>query len=176
MRHRVVKKTLGRNKDQRKALISNLAAQLIEQGSINTTLAKAKVVKPYVEKLVTKAIKANKSENNLIKFNTVKLLRKHLRSEKSIRSLMDNVAPKFLNRKGGYTRIIKTGNRSGDNAILARIEFVESISKGKELKERKEKKENTNKTKVVKKTKAKPTEKKEVKVDKAEKKNEKNTK
>jgi len=71
MRHRVVKKTLGRTKDQRKALIANLSAQLIQLGKINTTLAKAKVIKPHVEKLVTKAVKANKTGDKIKIFNAV---------------------------------------------------------------------------------------------------------
>jgi len=160
MRHRVVKKTLGRNKDQRKALISNLSAQLIELGSINTTLAKAKVLRPHVEKIVTKAIRAQKSGNKLAVFNTVKHLKKYLRSDSAIRKLFDDVAPKFVGRPGGYTRIIKTGNRDGDNSSLARIEFVELTNKPK-----------------VKEEKAK-VEKKEVKKDtkKELKKDEKNTK
>jgi len=167
MRHRVVKKTLGRNKDQRKALIANLSAQLIEQGKINTTLAKAKVIKPHVEKLVTKAIRANKSGDKVVKFNAVKLMRKHIRSEEAIRKVFEDIAPKFSDRSGGYTRIIKTGNRSGDNSLLARIEFVESVNKDKE--KVKEKKEKIVKEEKIK-EKAKPIKKKEVKKD------EKNTK
>lgn len=163
MRHRVVKKTLGRNKDQRKALIANLSAQLIQLGKINTTLAKAKVIKPHVEKLVTKAIRANKTKDKIVIFNAVKLLRKHIRSDEAIRKLFEDVAPKFMDRPGGYLRIIKTGNRGGDNSSLARIEFVETVTKEKEkLKEKKEK--------VAKEEKAKPYKKKEIKKD------EKNTK
>ena len=131
MRHRVSKKTLNRTKDQRRALISGLAAQLIESGKVNTTLAKAKVVKPVVEKLVTKAVKANKSGDKIVKFNTVKTLRKHLRSDPAIRKLMEEVAPLFTTRPGGYTRIVKTGERAGDRALTARIEFVESLEKAK---------------------------------------------
>jgi large subunit ribosomal protein L17 len=125
MRHRVNKKTLNRTYDQRRALFSGMSSDLIQNGKINTTLAKAKVIRPYVEKLVTKAIKANKSNDKVYKFNTLKLLRKHLRSELAIRKLLVDVSPKFENRAGGYTRIVKIGNRGGDNASLARIEFVE---------------------------------------------------
>jgi large subunit ribosomal protein L17 len=163
MRHRVVKKTLGRNKDQRKALIANLSGQLISLGKINTTLAKAKVIKPHVEKLVTKAIRANKTGDKVTIFNAVKLTRKHVRSDDAIRKLFEDVAPKFIDRPGGYLRIVKTGNRGGDNALLARIEFVETVIKEKEKKEK-------PKEKTVKEEKAKPVKKKE------EKKDEKNTK
>lgn len=166
MRHRVVKKTLGRNKDQRKALIANLSGQLIQLGKINTTLAKAKVIKPHVEKLVTKAIRANKTGDKITIFNAVKIMRKHLRSDDAIRKVFEDVAPKFMDRPGGYLRIVKTGNRGGDNSLLARIEFVETVTKEKEKKE----KVKDNKEKKVVEEKAKPVKKKE------EKKDEKNTK
>ena len=136
MRHRVNKKTLNRTKDQRKALITGMASDLIQNGNINTTLAKAKVLRPYVEKLVTKAIKANKSKDKISKFNTVKMLRKKLRSELAISILLEKVAPNFEQRPGGYTRIVKTGNRDGDNAKTARIEFIENAERKTEVKEK----------------------------------------
>ncbi len=147
MRHRVVKKTLNRDPDHRKALISNLSAQLIENGKINTTLAKAKALRPKVEKIITKAIKAHKSNDKIVKFNTVKLLRKKLRSESAIRKLMDEVAPKFSERAGGYTKIIKTGNRDGDNALTARIELVSTLEETKAKIKKKVIKKDENKTK-----------------------------
>jgi len=136
MRHRVNKKTLNRTKDQRKALITGMASDLIQNGNINTTLAKAKVLRPYVEKLVTKAIKANKSKDKISKFNTVKMLRKKLRSELAISILLEKVAPNFEQRPGGYTRIVKTGNREGDNAKTARIEFIENAERKTKVKEK----------------------------------------
>ena len=147
MRHRVVKKTLGRTKDQRKALISGLSSQLIEVGKINTTLAKAKAVRPKVEKLITKAVKAIKSEDKIVIFNTVKLLRKSLISESAIRKLMNDVAPKFKDRPGGYTKIVKTGNRDGDNADTARIELVSTEEEVKAKMKRKAVKKDENETK-----------------------------
>ncbi|MBU0535063.1 MAG: 50S ribosomal protein L17 [Patescibacteria group bacterium] len=146
MRHRVNKKTLNRTYDQRRALFTGMAADLIQNGKINTTLAKAKVIRPYVEKLVTRAVKASKSSDKIVKFNTLKLIRKHLRSELAIRKLLVDVAPKFENRAGGYTRIVKIGNRDGDNASLARIEFVENTSAKVEAKTEKK----TTKKKIVK--------------------------
>lgn len=127
MRHRVVKKTLGRDKEHRRALYANLSESLITHGKINTTLAKAKAVRPYVEKLVTKAIKSCKSKDKIVTFNTVKNLRKQLYSESVIKRLIEEVAPKYVGRPGGYTRIIKTGERDGDKAPMARIEFVKGI-------------------------------------------------
>lgn len=137
MRHRVVKKILGRDKDHRKSLISNLSTQLIENEKINTTLAKAKALRPKFEKIVTKAVKAHNSDDKIFKFNTVKALRKDIKSEKAIRKLMEEIAPKFSTRQGGYTRIIKTGERSGDRAPTARIELVTSLEETKEKIKRK---------------------------------------
>jgi len=147
MRHRVAKKKLNRDKDHREALASNLSAQLIEKGKINTTLAKAKYVKPKIEKLITKAVKAHESEDKIFKFNTVKELRKDIRSESAIKKLLGEVAPKFSVKRGGYTKIIKTGNRDGDNALTARIEIVSNLEETKEKLKRKTVKKDENKTK-----------------------------
>jgi large subunit ribosomal protein L17 len=147
MRHRVVKKILGRTKDQREALLSNLSVQLIENEKINTTLAKAKFLRPKFEKLVTKAVKANKSDDKISKFNTVKTLRKHLRSETAVRKLIEEIAPKFSDRPGGYTKIIKTGERKGDSASTARIELVTNLQNTKEKIKNKVGKKDENKTK-----------------------------
>jgi len=147
MRHRVVKKKLNRDMDHRKSLALNLLSQIIENGKINTTLAKAKWVKPKIEKLITKAIKAHKSDDKIFKFNTVKALRKSLRSEEVIKKLMEEIAPKFPERAGGYTKIIKTGNRDGDNSLTARIELVSSLEETKEKLKKKAVKKNEDKTK-----------------------------
>jgi len=147
MRHRVVKKKLNRDKDHREALISNLSAQIIEKEKVNTTLAKAKYIKPKVEKMITKAVKAHDSEDKIFKFNTVKELRKDIKSESAIKKLMNEIAPKFSGRKGGYTKIVKTGNREGDNALTARIEIVSNLEDTKEKLKRKNVKKNENKTK-----------------------------
>ena len=147
MRHRVVKKKLNRDQDHRKALVLNLSSQIIEEGKINTTLAKAKFIKPKIEKLITKAIKAHKSEDKIFKFNTLKALRKDIKSESVIRKLMEDIAPKFVERAGGYTKIIKTGNRDGDNATTARIELVTSLEETKEKLKKKVAKKDENKTK-----------------------------
>jgi large subunit ribosomal protein L17 len=147
MRHRVVKKKLNRDKDHREALISNLSAQIIEKEKVNTTLAKAKYIRPKVEKMITKAVKAHDSEDKIFKFNTVKELRKDIKSESAIKKLMNEIAPKFSGRKGGYTKIVKTGNREGDNALTARIEIVSNLEDTKEKLKRKNIKKNENKTK-----------------------------
>ena len=150
MRHRVVKKTLGRDKEHRRALYSNLSQSLITHGKVNTTLAKAKAFRPYVEKLITKAIKADNSKNKIVTFNTVKNLRKHLYSEDVIRKLIEEVAPKYADRPGGYTRIVKTGERDGDKAPMARIELVKPTSAKATVGKSTSKPSTENKTKVKK--------------------------
>lgn len=118
MRHRVVGKKLNRDMDHRKALLKNLAESLIKNSKIETTVAKAKFLRPYIERLVTRA---KKSQD----FNTVKYMRTKLITEDSIRMLIKDIAPKFNTRNGGYTRIKRTRNRAGDQAEMARIEFVD---------------------------------------------------
>ncbi|OGC47241.1 50S ribosomal protein L17 [candidate division WWE3 bacterium RIFCSPHIGHO2_01_FULL_42_13] len=116
MRHNVSGKKLGRDTSHRKALLRNLSTSLIETGSIETTLAKAKYVRPYVERLVTKARVGGT--------NAVRIVRKGLLSEEMVRKLVNEVAPSFNSRPGGYTRIKKLGKRAGDRADMARIEWV----------------------------------------------------
>ncbi len=119
MRHRVAKKKLNRDTDHRKALIRNLSRSLILEGKIETTLAKAKYVQPYVEKLVTKAKKGSD-------FNNLNNLNAKLRSNKALDVLVKELAPKYTSRSGGYTRIVKLGFRDGDKAPMARIEWVKN--------------------------------------------------
>lgn len=117
MRHRVAKKKLSRDTGHRKALLRNLSRALILEGRIETTLPKAKFVKPYVEKLVTKAKKGSD-------FNNLNLVNSKLRSKSALRKLFNDIAPSYAKRAGGYTRITKLGFRDGDNAPLARLEWV----------------------------------------------------
>ncbi len=143
MRHRVKRKLLNRDVDHRKALIRNMSMSLIMHESIKTTLTKAKYIKPRVEKLITKARKGTD-------FTTIKLLEKELGSQSStkeaIRKLVTDLGPRYANRSGGYTRIVKTGNRDGDNAPTARLELV----KEKPAKEAKTKAEAKKSMEVVK--------------------------
>jgi large subunit ribosomal protein L17 len=117
MRHRVQNKKLSRDKDARKSLLKVLATDLIEHGSIETTLVKAKFVRPYIEKLITRSKEKN--------FTTVKYAKTKLTKDSATRKLLDEIAPKFKDRKGGYTRVIKTRYRLGDRAKMAKIEFIE---------------------------------------------------
>jgi len=116
MRHRKTGKKLGRTKDPRKALLRSLATNLVLYEKIKTTEAKAKAIKPIVEKLVTKA-----KNNNLA---TKRELNKYLYIDNAVKKLIEDIGPRYKERKGGYTRIIKLPNRQGDGAAMAQIEFV----------------------------------------------------
>lgn len=145
MRHRVKSHKLNRAADHRRAMNKFMATSFIEKGVLVTTFPKAKFIQPYVEKMVTIA----KGTGDYV----VKFLTAGLNTKTSINELINRVAPKFALRNGGYTRIIKLGNRVGDNAALARLEWVESMEK-EEKKQGKEKKQKTVKE-VGKKVKAK---------------------
>ncbi|GIM58666.1 50S ribosomal protein L17 [Capnocytophaga canimorsus] len=117
MRHGNKINNLGRKTAHRKAMLANMACSLIEHKRINTTLAKAKALKIYVEPLVTKA-KEDSTHNRRIAFS-------RLRNKYAVTELFREVAAKVVDRPGGYTRIIKLGNRLGDNAEMALIELVD---------------------------------------------------
>ena len=120
MRHRHGYRKLGRDSEHRLALLKNLSCDLIENEKIETTVAKAKELRKYIEKLVTRAKKAD--------FNTHRYLYAKLgsnnRAKAAVQKLINEIAPKYTNRNGGYTRIIKTRFRRGDAAEMAIIEFV----------------------------------------------------
>ncbi|AHB39987.1 TPA: 50S ribosomal protein L17 [candidate division WWE3 bacterium] len=137
MRHRVAKKKMGRPAGHRVALEKNLAVSLIIHEKIETTLEKAKFVRPFVERIITRAKKGYLSKDRIAVFNTIKELRKAIGNEEAIKKLMDSVASRFEKRMGGYTRIIKTGNRGGDNANTARIELLPAEKKEEAPKEKK---------------------------------------
>ena len=116
MRHRKAGRQLRRTSEQRLALLRNLATSLIEQGAIETTEAKAKELRPFVEKLVTKARRGT--------LHARRLAGRHVQKREAADKLFREWGPKFAARPGGYTRILKTGFRRGDGAEMARIEFV----------------------------------------------------
>ncbi|HRN53254.1 MAG TPA: 50S ribosomal protein L17 [Gemmatimonadaceae bacterium] len=118
MRHRKAGRSLRRTSEQRLALLRNLATSLIEQGAIETTEAKAKELRPFVEKLITKARTGT--------LHARRLAGKHVQKREAADKLFQEVGPKFAKRAGGYTRILKTGFRKGDGAEMARIELVEN--------------------------------------------------
>ena len=117
MRHGKKFNHLSRKTAHRKAMLANMASSLIEHKRINTTLAKAKALRQFVEPLVTKS-KEDTTHNRRIVF-------KNLRNKYAVTELFRNVAVKVGDRPGGYIRIIKLGNRLGDNAEMAMVEFVD---------------------------------------------------
>jgi large subunit ribosomal protein L17 len=117
MRHGKKINHLGRKTAHRKAMLANMASSLIEHKRINTTTAKAKALKQFIEPLVTKS-KEDTTHNRRVVFSK-------LRDKYAVSELFREVAPKVGDRPGGYTRIIKLGNRLGDNADMAMIELVD---------------------------------------------------
>src|SRR6185369_10458170 len=116
-RHMARSQRLGRPKDQRIALVRGLVYSLVEHGRIKTTLAKAKELRRHAEKAVTVA-----KRNTL---NARRVLLSQYPSPKTVDTLCGDLAPRFKDRNGGYTRIVKMGNRPGDNAQVAFIEWVD---------------------------------------------------
>ena len=117
MRHGKKFNHLGRKSAHRKALLRNLSIALVEHKRINTTLAKAKALRKYIEPLVTKA-KSNTTHSRRVVFS-------YLQNKESVKELFDEIAGKVADRPGGYVRVIKTGFRKGDGAEMAMIEFVD---------------------------------------------------
>jgi len=117
MRHGKKFNHLGRKTAHRKAMLANMACSLIEHKRINTTVAKAKALRQYVEPLITKS-KNDTTHNRRIVFS-------NLRDKYAVSELFRDVAVKVGDRPGGYLRIIKLGNRQGDNADMAMVELVD---------------------------------------------------
>lgn len=117
MRHQRSGKKLGRDSAHRKALYSNLAGALIEHGRIQTTEAKAKAVKPFAEKLITLGKRGD--------LHARRQALAALRSNDVVHRLFADIAPRFSDRLGGYTRIVKLGPRQGDAADMVYLELVD---------------------------------------------------
>jgi len=117
MRHRKAGRQLRRTSEQKLALMRNLASSLLEHGAIETTEAKAKELRPFVEKLITKAKSGTLHDR--------RLAIRHIHKREAADKLFREIGPKFASRQGGYTRILKTGHRKGDGADMARIELIE---------------------------------------------------
>jgi len=151
MRHQKKTVKLGRTASHRKALIANQICSLIEHSRIKTTLAKAKAVRPVAEKMVTLGKKAS--------LHSRRTALAVLRQKDAVRKLFEEVAPRSATRQGGYTRIIKLGQRRSDSAPLAFLEFVDAPH-AEELEVPVEKAKGTE-TKGAEKPKGKPKAKKE---------------
>ena len=117
MRHGKKINHLSRTASHRKAMLANMACSLVEHKRINTTVAKAKALKKYVEPLITKA-KTDTTHSRRVVFS-------YLKSKEAVKELFGDISTKVADRPGGYTRIIKTGTRQGDNAEMCLIELVD---------------------------------------------------
>ena len=117
MRHRVKNKKLGRTSSHRRALFRNQLSSLFQHERIETTLAKAKALRPIAEKLVTQG-----REDSV---HSRRLVRRWIEDRKVLSRLFDDISPRFTDRPGGYLRIVKLGPRRGDGAERAILEFVD---------------------------------------------------
>jgi len=132
MKHLVKRKRLRRNTAQRRALLRNLVTSFLEKERIRTTLAKAKAARPLAEKMITLAKK-----NNLhARRQTLRFIYK----EPVVNKLFEELGPRFSERPGGYTRIVKVGPRTGDGAEMAILELIGSEFEKKEKKKKKKEK------------------------------------
>ena len=122
MRHGNKNNNLSRTASHRKALLMNLGCQLITYKRITTTVAKAKALRTYIEPIITKT-KATESKESIM--HNHRIVFSYLNDKEAVKELFTVVAPKVAGRPGGYTRIIKLGARTGDNAEMAMIELVD---------------------------------------------------
>ena len=117
MRHNVAHRKLGRVTEHRLALLRNQATALLRHERIETTVPKAKELRPFVEKLITKAKTGT--------LHARRLAGRHIQKREAADKLFQEIGPRYAKRPGGYTRILKTRHRKGDGAEMARIELVE---------------------------------------------------
>ena len=137
MRHGFANKKLNRTSEHRKALLKNMLNSLIKYEQITTTLPKAKFLKPQADKIIT----LGKKES----LQTSKLLMSKLQNTKSMNKVKKTLSKRYVNRKGGYTRIVKAGFRYGDNAPMAIIEFIDRDLEAKRVDKKKKEKTSDQK-------------------------------
>ena len=131
MRHNKHRASLGVTVEHRRAMLSNMAASLITHGRIETTLTKAKALRPFIEKVITKAKQAAAKAEKKDAVHLRRLALSDVRDETAITKLFNETYKEFANRNGGYTRIYKLGQqRQGDAAEMALIEFVKADDPG----------------------------------------------
>ncbi len=130
MRHNKHRASLGVTVEHRRAMLSNMAASLIEHGRIQTTLTKAKALRPFIEKVITKAKKAAAKTEKKDAIHLRRLALADVRNEDAITKLFNETYKEFVNRNGGYTRIYKLGARLSDAAEMALIELVKADDPG----------------------------------------------
>jgi large subunit ribosomal protein L17 len=117
MRHRSKGRQLSRTASHRSALLRNLAISLFQHGRISTTTAKAKELRPYAERLITLAKRGD--------LHARRLAARKIHDREVLTKLFDSIGPRFAERPGGYTRVLKTGHRQGDGAEMAFVELVD---------------------------------------------------
>ena len=141
MRHGKRRHKLGVSGSHRSAMMGNLTVALITHGRIKTTLAKAKALRPFIEKIITLAKKAEKANEAARKLHFRRLAIARVRDKKAVAKLFDELAIEFRDRAGGYTRIYKLGQRVGDAAEMALIERIDGNDTGYEKPKRKKRQE-----------------------------------
>lgn len=124
MRHRIAGYKLSRSKDQRRALRKTMTTQLFEHERIQTTRAKAESIRGFAEKLITLAKHGNKAGDQAM-VHARRLAAARLGNPDSVKKLFDDIAPRYAERPGGYTRMLKLGPRQGDAAEMVLLELVE---------------------------------------------------
>ena len=130
MRHSKRKHKLGVSGPHRSAMLGNLAVALIQHGRIETTLPKARALRPFIEKIITLAKKAEKANDAARKLHFRRLAISRVRDKQAVAKLFDDLVSEFTERNGGYTRIYKLGQRIGDAAEMALIELVDGNDEG----------------------------------------------
>lgn len=140
MRHSKQRHKLGVKSAHRLALMANLATALLKHGKIQTTLAKAKALRPFVEKIITLACKAAATEDKAKKLHYRRQAIARVRDVKTVALLFDEKVEEFTNRPGGYTRIYKLVPRRGDAASMALIELIDASDEGYKSKRKRPKK------------------------------------
>jgi large subunit ribosomal protein L17 len=124
MRHKIAGRKLGRQKDQRRALRRILIAQLFDHERIRTTRAKAEAIRGQAERLITLAKRGNEAGEAQV-VHARRLAAARLGHPEAVKKLFDDLAPRYASRMGGYTRMVKLGNRPGDSAEMVLLELVE---------------------------------------------------
>jgi large subunit ribosomal protein L17 len=131
MRHNKHHASLGVTREHRKAMLSNMAASLIEHGKIQTTLTKAKALRPFIERVITKAKKASVAAEKKDALHLRRMAMKDVRDETAVTKLFNEKVKEFANRPGGYTRIYKLGTLGrNDAAEMAQIELIKADDPG----------------------------------------------
>jgi len=151
MRHSNRKHKLGVSGPHRSAMMGNLSVALITHGRIETTLPKARALRPFIEKIVTLAKKAEKANDAARKLHFRRLAIARVRDKQAVAKLFDERVSEFTERAGGYTRIYKIGQRIGDAAEMALIEFVDGNDEGYNPKPKKKAAKKAAKKKAAKK-------------------------